>query len=122
MKGKDKDRAIKEFQNNPDIKIFVGNMKAAGVGLTLTKASTVLFVEMGDTPGLHTQAEDRAHRISQENKVVVWYMIGKNTIDEKMFEVIKKKQTLLKKAVGGEDIEIEETENMLNTVLGELKK
>jgi SWI/SNF-related matrix-associated actin-dependent regulator 1 of chromatin subfamily A len=86
--------------NDDSIKLFIGNIQAAGVGLTLTAASNVLFVELGWTPKDHGQAEDRAHRIGQEESVTAWYMLGKNTIDERIYEMINAKKKIIKKAVG----------------------
>ncbi|MFW5962037.1 MAG: SNF2-related protein [bacterium] len=115
VKEKDRDRAVKSFQKDPDIKLFFGNMQAAGVGLTLTAASNVLFIEMGWSPGLHFQAEDRAHRIGQENAVTCTYMLGKDTIDEKIFAKVADKQSVIDEAIGGGKMEIEGKEKVFAT-------
>ena len=66
---------MKSFQSNPQIRVGLLSMTAAGVGLTLTAASTVIFAELHWTPGVLAQAEDRTHRIGQVNSVHIIYCI-----------------------------------------------
>ena len=81
---------VDQFQNNKKIKLFCGQIEAAGIGITLTAASAVAFVEFGDTASEHEQAEDRIHRISQEaDKIVAYYLIAKETIDEDIIDNIR---------------------------------
>ena len=89
---KERQAIVEDFQNNPDTKLIVLNIKAGGVGLTLTAASNVLFLEFPWTPGDLEQAIDRCHRIGQQNSVTAWFFVGKDTIDEEIIEMIGIKQ------------------------------
>jgi SWI/SNF-related matrix-associated actin-dependent regulator 1 of chromatin subfamily A len=90
----DRQKAIDDFQDNPNTKVIVLNLKAGGVGITLTAASNVAFIELGWTPGDMDQAEDRIHRIGQRNAVTAWYLMGQNTIDNDIFELIEEKRVV----------------------------
>ena len=92
-----RDNAIEQFQNNPECKIFVGNIQAAGVGITLTAANHVVFTEIGWTPAEMDQATDRLHRIGQKNAVNVYYLIGSDTIDEHIYDTVIVKRKVFKK-------------------------
>ncbi len=93
---------VDKFQNDPNCKLIVLNMRAGGVGLTLTASSNVAFVELGWTPADHDQAEDRAHRIGQKDSVNCYYFIGTDTIDEDIYELIQEKREVVNSATDGE--------------------
>jgi SNF2 family DNA or RNA helicase len=97
--------AIDSFQNNPNVRVIVCNMKAAGVGITLTAASNVAFIELGWNPADHDQAEDRCHRIGQKNAVTAWYLLADETIAMDVSDLIEKKRDIVEHAADGKRLE-----------------
>jgi SWI/SNF-related matrix-associated actin-dependent regulator of chromatin subfamily A-like protein 1 len=90
-------KSVDLFQNNTNTKIFVGNIKAAGVGLTLTKASHVIFAELDWVPANIYQAEDRCHRMGQKDIVFVYHYVLEGSFDETFIKVIVNKQNIFDK-------------------------
>lgn len=95
--------AVNQFQNNPKIRIFVGNIKAAGVGLTLTKSCTVGMVEYPWNPSAMAQAIDRVHRITQTLPVTALFFTAVGTIVEKIIHLLHDKQKLADNVLNGAD-------------------
>jgi uncharacterized protein (DUF3820 family) len=89
----ERSQAVEKFQKDEITRIFVGSIRAAGVGLTLTAASRVVFLELDWSPSVMTQAEDRCHRIGQQDCVRVQYYVFKNTIDEWVAKSLLYKQS-----------------------------
>jgi SWI/SNF-related matrix-associated actin-dependent regulator 1 of chromatin subfamily A len=79
--------------------VFIGTIGAAGVGITLTKASHVIFAELDWVPGNMSQAEDRCHRIGQKDSVLVQHLVVDGSIDARMAEALVGKQKVLDKAL-----------------------
>lgn len=93
-------RAVDAFQNDPKVSVIICSIKAAGTGLTLTASSNVGFVEFPWTYADCEQCEDRAHRIGQLSSVTASYFLGKNTIDEKVYQIIQTKKDIANSATG----------------------
>ncbi len=85
---------VKKFQNG-EAKVALLSIMAAGTGITLTAASTVVFGELYWVPGVMLQSEDRVHRLTQQRPVTIYHMIGKNTLDDHIYKnLIGKLKTL----------------------------
>jgi SWI/SNF-related matrix-associated actin-dependent regulator 1 of chromatin subfamily A len=101
VKGRERQRRIDQFTLKKRTRIFFGNIAAAGVGWNGTVASTVIFAEFGWTPGEHSQAIDRAHRIGQKMPVNAHFLYVPGTIEEHLVKTINKKQGYLDEALDG---------------------
>jgi SWI/SNF-related matrix-associated actin-dependent regulator 1 of chromatin subfamily A len=92
-------RAVDAFQTLPAVRVFIGTIRAAGVGLTLTASSTVLFGELDWVPGNVSQAEDRCHRIGQTNSVLVQHLVVDGSLDARLAQVLVDKQAVIDAAM-----------------------
>jgi len=92
--------AVDQFQENEKVKVFVGNVKAAGVGITLTASEAVIINDLSFVPGDLSQAEDRAYRYGQKNNVSVYYPIFENTIEGAIYDIIIKKKNIISTVMG----------------------
>ena len=91
---------VKRFQNDENVKVFVGSITAAGVGITLTAASYVAFVEASWVPGENQQAFDRAHRMGQKNFVLGEFLTFAGTLDEKILRSHINKNKIIREVMG----------------------
>lgn len=98
MTDGEKNKAVKDFQEG-ESRVFIGQIQTAGVGLTLTAASTVLFAELDWVPGNVTQAEDRVHRLGQKQPVRIFHVVFAGTIEERVVEALVRKQKIIEQAV-----------------------
>jgi SWI/SNF-related matrix-associated actin-dependent regulator 1 of chromatin subfamily A len=111
-------KAVDDFQENDKIKVFVGNLKAAGVGITLTSAEAVIMNDLSFVPAEHAQAEDRSHRIGQKNSTSVYYPLFENTIEGAIYDILTRKKKIIS-TVMGDDLLLDEgssIEEMLNMI------
>ncbi|KAK2819613.1 hypothetical protein Q7C36_021259 [Tachysurus vachellii] len=92
---------VHRFQNDPETRVAILSIQAAGQGLTLTAASHVVFAELYWNPGHVKQAEDRAHRIGQTSSVHVHYLIAKGTFDVVMWAMLNRKETVTGSTLNG---------------------
>jgi SNF2 family DNA or RNA helicase len=116
----ERQKIVDAFQSDPDVRLVVGNITAMGVGLTLTASSNVAFVELGWNPAAHDQAEDRVHRIGQEDSVTAWYMLGQNTIDERIARLIEQKRKIVNATTDGIVAARQAGESILGDLVAEL--
>ena len=124
--SKQRDAIKEKFQNDPKVRLFIGQIKSAGVGLTLTKSRAVAFLEFGNTaPGME-QAEDRVHRIGQKaDSVLAYYLVMENSVDESIMEVLNRRNKDLKMVLNNEDEDLfseEKQQEFSKLVLSEYKK
>ena len=92
--------SVDKFQNEKKYQIFIGNIKAAGVGITLTAAEVVIMNDLSFVPADHSQAEDRAYRYGQKNSVLVYYPIFENTIEKIIYNILQKKKGVIDQVMG----------------------
>mmetsp|Transcript_457 Transcript_457/g.1105 ORF Transcript_457/g.1105 Transcript_457/m.1105 type:complete len:1145 (-) Transcript_457:220-3654(-) len=98
----DRHAYVKRFQDpNSGVTVALLGLTSAGQGITLTAASTVIFVEMHWTPGVLVQAEDRAHRIGQVNAVNIIYLTVRGTLDDIVWPMVRRKLDTVGKALDG---------------------
>ena len=98
-----KQAAVDSFQNNPDTRLIICSIKAAGVGLTLTASSNVAFTELPWTYADSCQCEDRAHRIGQKDNVTCYYLLGRGTIDHTIYSLIHRKKSIAAEIMNSDD-------------------
>lgn len=89
---KNRQQAVDDFQTKKDVRVFIGQIQAAGTGLTLTAASTVVFAETSWVPGEINQAIDRCHRIGQKDNVTAKFLVVEKSLDETMLKTIFDKE------------------------------
>ena len=95
--------SVDRFQNDDNCRLIILNYRSGGLGLTLTAASNVLFIEFPWTAADCNQAEDRAHRNGQKNAVNCIYLLGRDTIDEYMYNLIQSKREISDGVTGTND-------------------
>lgn len=99
MNDTQKNAVVQEFQNG-SLRVFVGSLVAAGVGLTLTAADTAIVIEPSYVPAENVQAEDRLHRITATNPVLIQYIALANTLDTRILELVTQKMRMIDELFG----------------------
>lgn len=110
-KLEDRQAAVDAFQEDDKIRYFIGSIQAAGVGITLTASSHVVFAELDWVPGNLSQAEDRAHRMGQLNSVLVQHLVMEESLDVYMAQTVINKQEIIDTALDVEVAEVATIEN-----------
>jgi len=108
--------SVDQFQDNEKVKVFVGNIKAAGVGLTLTSAEAVIMNDLSFLPSDHSQAEDRAYRYGQKNNVLVYYPIFENTIEGIIYDILANKKQVISTILGDNQNSPDAAEEILKRI------
>ena len=112
----ERQNSVDQFQDNEKIKVFVGNIKAAGVGLTLTAAEAVIMNDLSFLPSDHSQAEDRAYRYGQKNNVLVYYPIFENTIEGIIYDILNNKKQVIATVMGDNQNTTDAAEEILKRI------
>jgi SNF2 family DNA or RNA helicase len=100
---KDRQGQVEKFQEQEDVKVFLISLKAGGVGLNLTKAEYVFLLDPWWNPAVEAQAIDRAHRIGQENKVIIYKFISRGSVEEKIMALQDRKLALAGELISTEE-------------------
>jgi SNF2 family DNA or RNA helicase len=115
-----RDAALSTFQepDGPENQLIVCSIEVAGQGLTLTRASNVLFLELDWTPAKHDQAEDRCHRIGQVDAVNAYYLLAADTVDESISVLLERKRAVIGAVTDGR---AEDEESVVDALVRELR-
>lgn len=93
---KNRSEQVQQFQENPEVKVFVGQIQTTGLGITLTAAYTAIFYSMDFNYANYSQARARIHRIGQRNTCTYIHLVAKDTIDEKVLKTLQRKEDVAK--------------------------
>lgn len=99
--AEERQNAVARFQMDPEARVFVGGIAAAGVGLTLTASAHIVFAELDPTPAVMSQAEDRAHRIGQLLRLLVQHLLADRSLDARIAQIVVEKQKIIRRAMDG---------------------
>jgi SWI/SNF-related matrix-associated actin-dependent regulator 1 of chromatin subfamily A len=116
MTKPERQHSVDSFQENEKVKVFVGNIKAAGVGLTLTAGEAVIMNDLSFLPSDHAQAEDRAYRYGQKNNVLVYYPIFENTIEGIIYDILNNKKQVIATVMGDNQNTSDAAEEILKRI------
>lgn len=109
---------INKFQTDENCLIFFAGMHSGGIGITLTAAKVVLLIDFDFVPAIMEQAVDRVHRPGQiADKVIIYQLIGRNTIDDKMINILEEKRKIFDQLINNEKIVINKHESLVNDLI-----
>jgi SWI/SNF-related matrix-associated actin-dependent regulator 1 of chromatin subfamily A len=117
MNGTQKQNSIDRFQEDDNVKVFIGNLISAGTAITLTEAEVVIMNDLDFVPANHAQAEDRAYRLGVQHTVNVYYPIAIGTIDEMIYKVLDKKKRIISQAIGEDFEEMDIMEDFIKALI-----
>jgi SWI/SNF-related matrix-associated actin-dependent regulator 1 of chromatin subfamily A len=117
MSDAEKQACIEKFQTDETQQVISCSIKAAGVGITLTSASDVLFMEQGWNPADQDQASDRCHRIGQVDSVTVYTALCSETVDEDIYDLIQNKRFIVDAITDGTVPDPEQEQSVLGELL-----
>ena len=119
-------QAVDRFQEDGSVQVFLGQMQAAGIGITLTRAQDIIVNDLPWTPGLLSQAEDRAHRIGQQGTLSIHYPTVSGTFDAQLLKVLNHKRAVIGAFESSADeaaaLESSSSKSMLHELLKEMRK
>lgn len=116
MNEKDRQLSIDRFQNDPSVRVFIGNIISAGSAINLTSSDSTIFHDLSFVPAEHDQAESRNHRIGTENTVNIYYPIFQDTVEEKIYEILEKKKNIISQVMGEENNTIDILPEIINYI------
>ena len=96
---RDRDEQIAAFQNDPDLPVFIGQIATAGLGITLTAASLMVFYSLDYSMSNYEQTRARIHRVGQKNECTYIHLVARGTVDEKVLKALHDKANLAKSLV-----------------------
>jgi len=112
---------VERFMTDPTCKVFIGNTLAAGMGLTLTIASNMIFCDFPFSPADLVQAEDRIHRIGQTKSVNIFYAMANGSVDEHLYQLIADKAHDAAKVIDNKSIDIS-SDNLAEVLISKLRE
>jgi SWI/SNF-related matrix-associated actin-dependent regulator 1 of chromatin subfamily A len=117
MSKEKKQESVDRFQNEDKIKIFISNIIAGGVGITLTAGEVVIMNDLSFVPAHHSQAEDRAYRYGQQNSVLVYYPVFENTVEKIIYNILQKKKGIIDQVMGDGEYSESFSKDLLKSLL-----
>jgi SWI/SNF-related matrix-associated actin-dependent regulator 1 of chromatin subfamily A len=117
MSKEKKQESVDRFQNEDKIKIFISNIVAGGVGITLTAGEVVIMNDLSFVPAHHSQAEDRAYRYGQKNSVLVYYPVFENTVEKIIYNILQKKKGIIDQVMGDGEYSESFSKDLLKSLL-----